>query len=606
MLNANVFFRLLKQTKFVLGHDFDKIMLKYTVAYICLSLFEIASLIAFSSLISIGFYYIGKNDLPPWVVNLAQDISQGLLPPKGFVIAIAVFAVTSIILKNLAGLWLSTKIYETLAKLLYTRSNELYRSINAIDYEKIRGIHPSKIEFIFSTALPNIVIGNSFFSLQIISELVVLSLICTFILVSNFQIGLISLAFFGLSFFIISRAQNTRLSKLSMVNVKNQLMERRILQDTLQPYKEHLIYQTKKVRNQDYASFKSEASNDTVQLLWLQQLPKYIYEIVALIGLLIMTLFVNLTESPKEVLPSLILFFVASSRMTPSILRLQQATGSIRANLGATEEVTSTFRGLFILPHEAEIDRHCARASTSSPVSIKIKDLYFEYTDSNTPSIADVNLEIQSGSFVALVGPSGSGKTTFADLILGVLTPTAGSIDFFQNEKLVDPTGSFGYVPQITKIIHGSIKENIIFYRDEMGAADIYLQDVIASARLEGVVEGLVDGINTRLDPTNPALSIGQLQRIGIARALYRNPRILIMDEATSALDADSEKAISECLDLLQRKTTVIVIAHRLSTVAKADLLVYFEGGRILGYGKFNELRKKVKDFDRQAQLLGL
>jgi ABC-type multidrug transport system fused ATPase/permease subunit len=606
MLKVNGFYRLILQTNFLLGAEFKKIMLRYTLLYICLALLEIASLVAFSSLISIGFNYISTNDLPSWVADKSQDIFQGQISPKSFVIAIAIFAVTSIILKNLAGLWLSTKIYGALANVLHARSNELYRRINAIDYEKTRRIHPSKIDYIFSTALPNIIIGNSFFSLQIIAELFVISLICVFILVSSLQIGLISLAFFGLSFFILSSAQNARLSKLSLANVKNQLIERKILQDTLQPYKEHMIYQTNKVRNEEYETFKSAASDNAVRLLWLQQLPKYVYEIVALIGLLIMTLFVNLTESPKDVLPSIILFFVASSRMTPSFLRLQQATGSIKANLGPTEEITSTFRDLLVSPQDAEIDRHFIKASTNKPPSIKIEDLFFEYAGANIPSISDVSLEIQSGSFVALVGPSGSGKTTFADLILGVLTPTSGSIDFLQNDMPVDPIGCFGYVPQVTKIIHGSIRENIVFYRDEIANADTYVQDAISLAQLEGVIEGLVDGIETQLDPTNPTLSIGQIQRIGIARALYRNPRILVMDEATSALDADSEKAISECLDTLQGKTTVVVIAHRLSTVAKADILVYFEKGKILGHGTFNELRKKIKDFDRQAQLLGL
>jgi ATP-binding cassette, subfamily B, bacterial PglK len=606
MLRVNGFYKLLKQTNFLLGNVFRKIMLKYTLLYICLALLEIASLAAFSSLITIGFYYISKNDFPFWVVRFSQDVIQGLISPKGFVIAIAVFAVTSIILKNLVGLWLSTRIYSALANLLHLRSNELYRRINAIDFEKTRRIHPSKIEYIFSTALPNIIIGNSFYSLQIVAELFVLTLICIFILVSSLQIGLISLAFFGLSFLAISSTQNVRLSKLSMVNVKNQLIERRILQDTLQPFKEHMIYQTSRVRNEEYETFKSAASNNAVRLLWLQQLPKYIYEIVALVGLLIMTLIMNLTESPKDVLPSLILFFVASSRMTPSFLRLQQATGSIKANLGSTEEVTSIFRDLLISPGKVEVNRHCVKADADKPLSIKIENLHFEYSDSNIPSIAGVSLEIQPGSIVALVGPSGSGKTTFADLLLGVLTPTSGSINFLQNKMPVDPRGSFGYVPQVTKIIHGSIRENIVFFRDDMETADTYVQDVILSAQLEGVIEGLVDGIDTHLDPTNPTLSIGQIQRIGIARALYRNPRILVMDEATSALDADSEKAISECLDTLRGKTTVVVIAHRLSTVTKADVLVYFEEGKILGYGTFNELRKKIKDFNRQAQLLGL
>ena len=606
MLKASGFYKLLKQTNFLLGSDFNKIILRYTILYILLALVELASLVAFSSLISIGFFYLSKNDFPPWVINFAQEFFQSVVSPKGFVIAIAVFAVMSIILKNLVGLWLSTRIYTSLAKVLHTRSNELYRKINGIDYEATKRIHPSKIEYVFSTALPNIIIGNSFFSIQVVAELFVLSFICIFILVSSLQIGLISLAFFGLSFFIISSTQNSRLGKISTDIVKNQLIERRILQDTLQPYKEHIIYQTKKVRNEEYETFKLTSSNSTVRLLWLQQLPKYVYEIVALIGLLIMTLIVNITESPKDVLPSIILFFVASSRMTPSFLRLQQATGSIKANLGPTEEVSTTFRDLFISPQEAVVDRYQVKAATNTPLRIKIEDLYFEYTDSDVPSIANVSLEIQSGTFVALVGPSGSGKTTFADLILGVLTPTSGCIDFLQNEMPVDPIGSFGYVPQVTKLIHGSIRENIAFYRDEIGTADSYMEDVIASAQLDGVIEGLVDGIDTHMDPANPTLSIGQIQRIGIARALYRKPQILVMDEATSALDADSEKAISECLDSLHGKTTVIVIAHRLSTVTKADALVYFEEGKILGSGTFNELRRKVKDFDRQAQLLGL
>jgi ATP-binding cassette subfamily C protein len=210
---------------------------------------------------------------------------------------------------------------------------------------------------------------------------------------------------------------------------------------------------------------------------------------------------------------------------------------------------------------------------------------------------------------VAITGSSGAGKTTLVDLLLGVHTPTSGDI-YIAGLSPLDAfrkwPGATAYVPQDTIIVNGNIWENIALGFDYDPEHEKYVREALKLSNLEDYVQSLPEGLFTKVGDRGHKLSGGQRQRLGIARALFTKPKLLVLDEATSSLDAQTEDNIAKAINKAKENSLVIVVAHRLATVRRADLVIYLENGQVKAQGSFDEVRKLVPDFDSQAQLMGL
>jgi ATP-binding cassette subfamily C protein len=246
---------------------------------------------------------------------------------------------------------------------------------------------------------------------------------------------------------------------------------------------------------------------------------------------------------------------------------------------------------------------------SSEAVRVNLADISFQYPGSSESTLRGITFEIHPGQQVALIGPSGAGKSTIADLILGLLVPTQGRVLVAGEEPkqliLTNP-GRLAYVPQRPGMVSGSVAENIALGTSEAELDLDRLRSAISASHLDRVLENLPDGINTNLGKRKDELSGGQLQRIGLARALYPEPGLLVMDEATSALDAESENEINKALDEMRGKVTVILIAHRLNTVQRSDMVFLVEGGKITASGTFPELLKSNKTVQNLAKLMSI
>jgi ABC-type bacteriocin/lantibiotic exporter with double-glycine peptidase domain len=240
---------------------------------------------------------------------------------------------------------------------------------------------------------------------------------------------------------------------------------------------------------------------------------------------------------------------------------------------------------------------------------INLRNLNFKYQDANYQTINDISLNVVPGKFIAFVGPSGGGKSTLVDIILGLLTPTSGSIfisDLSPVESIKKWPGSIGYVPQDVFIENSTVKENICLGFDPKTVSDQLVWDALKLADLSEFIEGLDGQLSYKISDAGKNLSGGQRQRLGIARALLTKPKIVIFDEATSALDAETENRVSESIMKLTGECTVIFIAHRLSVVRSADMIYYLDKGKIVNQGTFEELRKLNADFNNQANFMGI
>jgi ATP-binding cassette subfamily C protein len=218
-------------------------------------------------------------------------------------------------------------------------------------------------------------------------------------------------------------------------------------------------------------------------------------------------------------------------------------------------------------------------------------------------------MKIPAGSQAAFIGPSGAGKSTLADLILGLLRPSSGKVlmDGLDLVEWLDKNpGSVGYVPQKPGMVSGTIRENIALGLPQKDVDTQKLNKAISDAHLTALVESLPEGIETNIGKHKDELSGGQLQRIGLARALYSEPSLLIMDEATSALDAESENEINKALTRMRGKVTVILIAHRLNTVQRSDAVFLIEQGNVTASGTFPELLKSNLTVKKLADLMAI
>jgi len=315
----------------------------------------------------------------------------------------------------------------------------------------------------------------------------------------------------------------------------------------------------------------------------LSMTPKPIMETLCIIALMIVIIMKICRGVKVEYfVPTLSIFALAVIRMLPSSSRIATNLSNIVFGKASIKAVYEDLKGIELLEETVKNEDNIRKIEFQE--NILIDKLTFSYEGSDKAVLQQVNLEIPKNKAVAFVGASGAGKTTLADIILGVLTYKTGRIFVDGNEIRTNSVSwqkQIGYIPQNIYILDDTIRRNIAMAINDEDIDDKKIWDAVEKAQLKSFVESLQDGLDTVIGEHGARISGGQRQRIGIARALYTDPDILILDEATSALDNETENAVMEAIDSLNGKKTLIIIAHRLTTIDNCDIVYRISDGKV-------------------------
>lgn len=351
---------------------------------------------------------------------------------------------------------------------------------------------------------------------------------------------------------------------------------------------------------------RTRTANARAEMSFLKQIPRYVLEAGLVGGFVLVGGAGFFLGGPNAAISAIALFGLAGFRIAPSVVRAQSVVSGMISNASYARRVLSETA-------DSELAAESASSKMEGPVpadakAIRLEEVSFRYAVDDNPALRGISLEIVLGSTVAFVGESGSGKSTMVDLLLGLIEPTVGQV-LVDDVSLSDMRRAWrdrvAYVPQEVALFDATIAQNVaLTWSDDFDRDRVH--SALERAQLWDVVGHREGGVDAPIGERGIALSGGQRQRLGIARALYTDPLILVMDEATSALDSKTEAAVTDSIGRLEGEVTVIVVAHRLSTIKNSDCIFFLREGELVGSGTFEELVAQFPDFAEQAQLSGL
>ncbi len=436
-------------------------------------------------------------------------------------------------------------------------------------------------------------------AVNLVANTVVAGFLLLLIVIVNPAVAITASAIIGGAYLVVYLAVRKRLAVIGVQRGISNQERVRIAQEALSGIKDIKVRGIEGVYISAFEKPALKFSISQAQNLIIGQLPRFLLEALVFGGMivLILVLIVQRQVSLAEMMPIFALYAVAGARLIPAFQQVYQALARLRYGRSALNELYDDMSDdlgnvEFGSGHES-LEPKMGQIRLRE--GLTVSDVQYRYPNSAKATLNKVNLSIKAKSIVALVGASGAGKTTVVDILLGLLMPQQGGL-FIDGVKIDDKNvsawqRSIGYVPQHIFLTDESIARNIAFGDSD---ENIKMQDVVRSARIAGlhdfIVHSAPDGYDTKIGERGVRLSGGQRQRIGIARALYRDPDVLVLDEATSALDNRTERSVMTAINTLGNSKTIIVIAHRLSTIRNCQKIYLLDEGRVKASGTYSEL----------------
>ena len=532
-------------------------------------------------------------------------------------ITLAVIAGIVFVFKSIASFFLIRRAYRFLANRQALISGRLASSLLSRPLLDVQRRSSQETAYALVRGANAATIGVLGSAVVIASELAVLFVLMLGLLVVDWLVAVFTVLFFTLVAWAIYRILGRWASKLGEQLAVTEIGSITSAQNAVRTYREVTVTGRRGLLVQQFQALRWRAARVQADMQIMSQVSKYIFEIALIVGAGLLALSQFLTRDVVAAVAVIAVFLTAATRIMPSLLRLQAGVLTVRSASGEATPTLELAREFTGGGDDAVLDRKLRervvtgiRSGYSGFVPrIALQDVTLTYPGAEAPAVADTSFRVEPGESLALVGPTGAGKSTIADVILGVLAPDKGSATL----SGVNPSaaaqewpGAIAYVPQDITVLDGTVRDNVALGLPTDIVEDELVWEALERAHLAGMVREERDGLDTVVGENGVRLSGGQRQRLGLARALYTRPRLIVLDEATSALDAETELAVSTALGELSGDVTLVIIAHRLATIRNCTSVAYIERGVLRVQGTFDEVRRSQPNFDRQAELLGL
>ncbi len=568
-----------------------------------LELFTLASAGVIAAITVSGF---AQNAPDSRISSVLQTIGISELSVQTQATILAAILIASLLGKTILSLFLLNKTTKFLGMRGVKVATERLTDIYSRPVDFIEKFQEQSLLYSLTTGIERITFGI----LASLSQLVVDASLIIVVFMGLFFINpgvlLISIILFSGIAAIYYFAANDKLHQIGKAERAAIVKTDSSLLELLRSYRENVLGATSKSKIDTWGSQRREIVNLTAKRIFLAGFGRYIIEVSVVLGSLVVAAIQFLLYDATKAAAITGIFFMASTRISPAIIRIQQELMKMKYSVGSSDSTISLLEDLRLTKElswekERSTEYGNQKEESSLEPTISISNLSYSHFGSKVPIFKDLTIELHSGKKIGIIGPSGAGKSTLVDLILGIRTPSSGKVKIggYEPRSLHEQfPNTVAYIPQQIPILSESIRDNLLLGSSHsVSDEDIYLS--LRAASLESWVESQPFGLDSLIRDRGVNLSGGQRQRLGIARALLSKPMMLIMDESTSSVDAETEERIAKRLVISENLKTILIVAHRFTTIKDCDQFLYVGDGEVILLDSIYELKRlgRVKGF---------
>jgi ABC-type multidrug transport system fused ATPase/permease subunit len=525
-----------------------------------------------------------------------------------FIVVLGVFSLIALALNNSFSAMTTWFLYRFTYMCGHSLGERLFSSYLLQPYEFFLDRNTTELAKNIYAEVRRVISGVLIPGLQLAARLVMVIFIIGMLLSVDVRLALTVSGVLGATYSIVYVFLRDKIKIMGTTTTETIRVRNRLLHEALMGVKEIKLYGKEAAIGERFSTPSITLARSEAASQLITGLPRFALETIAFSGVVLIILYLISTKNGNigQILPLLALYVFAGYRLLPALQQIFHSLSVIRYNMPALEILYSDLCSEDSWHKSARTGGH-APESLGLTRRILLDNISYNYPNSDKKVIDNLTIEILDKQTIGLVGETGSGKSTLIDILLGLLEPVSGRL--LVDDNVIDAGNvrnwqmSLGYVPQQIYLTDDTLARNIAL---GVGDDEIDRKTIEACskmARLHDFIETLADGYETVIGERGVKLSGGQRQRVGIARALYRNPDVLVMDEATSALDNVTEKRVMQAIDNLAHKKTLILIAHRLATVRGCDVIFVLENGKVICKGKYDELMVTCPRFRMMAQV---
>lgn len=521
---------------------------------------------------------------------------------------VGVIAAILLIIKTLLSMYFGRRILFFVARRGAAISSELIRKYLSRSLTNVQKQSTQEAIYSLTQGVNTLTVGLIGAWASLIADIALLTILGIGLVVVDVKTSIFTFLLFATTALTLHYFLHQRIEKYGVEQARLTIQSNEMINEAILSYRELIVRNRRSFYGNVISRIRFRLAEGSAKIAFMQNLNKYVLEIAMVVTSVVLAAYQFSTQTASKAIAIVTIFVAASVRITPALLRVQQGLLTIRTSTGTAQPTIELINEVRNIAFDSDSTEVLPTRHEGFKGEVHIKGIDFAY-EPDKKILDSVSLSVQPGEYVGIVGESGAGKTTLVDLLLGVITPDTGKVEISGLEPLSAYRrwpGAVAYIPQDVSIINGTIRENIGLGFSAENISDSECWRSLEVAQMDEYVRGLPDRLEHKVGERGTKLSGGQRQRLGIARAMVTEPRLLILDEATSSLDGVTENEITSALRRLRGDITMIVIAHRLSTVIDADRVIFIEKGRILAEGTFDELRAKVPKFRAQAEAMGL